>query len=204
MKKNSGFTLAEILVVLGVLSIVGVLVLTIFTRNLRGSNKSQIISAIKENGQSILETMDKTIRNADNVVCIRTASLPNSITISNITSVKEGLYTRFRIRADSSKVTTGSIQQDNPLPTPQEIADPNLFVDRVCDPNNPMIGAIVLTDTNTKTGVSLVNGSFNLNKQAGFKDLINVRFALSPGKDAPPSITGQIDAVTFETTIQLR
>lgn len=204
MKKNSGFTLAEILVVIGVLSIMGVLVLTIFTRSLRGNNKSQIISAIKENGQSILESLDKTIRNADNVVCIRTTSMPNSMTISSLTYVKDGVYTRFRIRADSSKVTTGFIQQDKPVPSQQETADPKLFVERVCDPNNPMFQAIVLTDTNTQTGISLVNGAFNVNKQAGFKDVINIRFVLAPGKDAPSSITGQIDPVTFETTIQLR
>ena len=82
---KKGFTLVEILVVIAILSVLGVLILTIFTRTLRGSNKSQIIGKIKQNGQSVLEQMDKTVRNSDKVVCVIS---------SNLVVVKNGIYTR--------------------------------------------------------------------------------------------------------------
>lgn len=200
--KKSGFTLAEILVVIGVLSVVGIIVLIIFSRTLRGNNKSQILTAIKENGQSVLENMDKTIRGADNVVC------PVATTLSSNTLVifKDGVYTRYRLVPQSGNCGGGSngmIQQDIVTPSAQE-ADPVLFRNRICAIADPQVGAITLTDTNINTGVSLTAGSFTLNKSSGFKDIVTINFVLNPGVCAPPAVSGQIDPVTFQTTIQLR
>lgn len=196
--KKYGFTLIEVLVVIGVLSVIAVLILTIFSRSLRGNNKAQILSAIKQNGQSVLENMDKTIRNADNVVCpAEKFSDPRTLVVRS-----EGIYTRYRFTDD------GKIKQDNPVKqtdetTGQEETEAK-FVDRVCLFTDPMPEAVILTDTNTKTGVLVENGLFERNKSAGFSDQLKVKFDLSPGKDAPEAVAGQIDAVSFETTIQLR
>lgn len=191
---NKGFTLIEIIVVIGILSIIGVIVLTIFSRTLKGNNKAQILSSIKQNGQGALENIDKNIRNADNLVC----SSPSNTTVV----VKNGIYTRFRfIISDINN--NGSIVTDNPTP---QILDttPQLFVNRVCNPTDPMNSATILTDTNPQTGVSLVSGSFSTSKLAGFKDAVTVSFVLASGVKAPSAISGEIDTVTFETTIQLR
>ncbi len=190
MKK--GFTLAEVLVVIGVLSVVGIIVLTIFTRTLRGNNKSQILTAIKENGQSVLENLDKSVRNADNIVCA-----------AGFTMVifKDGAYTRYRF-VSSSAFSNGSIQQDIASPSAEE-SDPRLFVNRVCNPADPMNGTS-LTDTNPQTGVSLSSGSFTLNKGVGYKDTVTINFVLKPGFGAFQAVAGQIDPITFQTTTQLR
>lgn len=199
-----GFTLVELLVVVAVLSIAGILVLTIFTRSLRGSNKSQIISNIKQNGQSVLENMDKTIRNADNVVCASS---------NNLVVVNRGTYTRYRFINPSplsNPPVNGFIQKDNP--EKQNVADSNPprqetdpeFVNRVCDSNNPMLQATALTDINTKTGVSVENGLFTRGRQAGSKDSVTIKFNLLPGVSAPAAIVGQIEPVSFQTTVQLR
>lgn len=188
MKK--GFTLLEIVVVIGVLSIVGVIILTIFTRTLKGNNKAQILVAIKQNGQSVLENMSQTIRNADILAC-----MVNSTNSSTIAVVKNGIYTRYRISfpSDSACRPNGCILSDNPFVSPT-----------LCEAADPMTSAQILTDTNPQTGVSVKNGSFTTNKSAGFKDSVMINFVLGPGIQAPKAISGQIDDVSFETTVQLR
>lgn len=196
--KKYGFTLIEVLVVIGVLSLIAVLILTIFSRSLRGNNKAQILSAIKQNGQSVLENIDKTIRGSDNVVCPATSG-------STLVVRSGGIYTRYRFTDD------GKIKQDNPVKQDVENSDPPRqetdaeLVNRVCTFDILMPPeAVILTDTNTKTGVLVENGLFERNKSAGFSDQLKVKFDLSPGEGAPEAVAGQIDAVSFETTIQLR
>ncbi len=202
-KISNAFTLVEILVVISVLSIVGVIILTIFTRTLKGNNKAQILSAIKQNGQAVLENMDKTIRGADNIVCI-------SLSKDTIVVVQGGVYTRYRFIAPIKPDTAnGLIQQANPVQI-NASGDFKLFKDNVCadpmgtdTPGGNLINT--LTDTNLQSGVSVENGSFeNKNPLAGFKDAVAIKFQLTPGLKAPPAVAGQIDAVNFETTVQLR
>lgn len=200
---KKGFTLVEVLVVIAILAIAGTFILTIFTSSLRGSNKSQIVSSIKQNGQSVLETMDKTIRNSDNMVCV------SSPTNNTLVIVKDGIYTRYRFIAPSpspSPTVNGLIQQDNPakqIVLGSEETDPE-FVNRVCALGDPMQGVNTLTGTNPQTGVSVENGLFTRTRQPGSKDSVTIKFDLSPGISAPAVVAGQIDPVTFQTTIQLR
>lgn len=207
MKTEHGFTLAEVLVVMAIVAIVGLIMVVTFTNTLRGSNKSQILAVIKQNGQAVLENMDKTIRNADNVVCV--GSTPNTLVI-----VKNGVYTRYRVTLNNDGAATapascigtggnGCIIWDNPTPEISEIT-PQSFINRVCNPTDLMSAAQILTDTNTQTGVKVHSGSFSLSKSAGFKTAVTVKFQLKPGADAPSVVAGQIDPVEFQTTIGLR
>lgn len=205
---NKGFTLVEILVTMAIVAIVGLILVTIFTNTLRGSTKSQILAVIKQNGQSVLENMDKTIRNSDNVVCKGTP------TNNTIVVVKNGVYTRYRIvlptdgaaTAPSSCVGSGKngcIVVDNPTPSISETTPPP-FINRVCGSNDPMSSANILTDTNTQTGVKVESGSFNLSPLPGYKNAATIVFSLKAGVAANQSIAGQIDPVEFKTTIGLR
>ena len=45
-----GFTLIEMIVVVAVLIIMGAILSQIFSNTLRGSNKAQVLSSIKQNG----------------------------------------------------------------------------------------------------------------------------------------------------------
>lgn len=191
-----GFTLVEMLVVIAVLSIVGLLVLTIFTRTLRGSNKAQIVLTIKQNGLAVLETIDKTIRNSDSVVCI-SENPDNTIVVHKD---EDNLYTRYRFVVDSTGVANGLILQDNPQKGASEVD--GQFISRICAPLDSMSGAHILTDTNPLTGVSLISGSFT--RSVGIKNLITIQFVLAPGANAPPAVAGQIDPITFQTTIERR
>lgn len=193
-----GFTLVELLVVIGVLSIVGILVLNIFAQSLRGSNKAQILSSMKKNGESILQTMDKNIRDSDNLVCVGTSATTND----TIVVVNEGKYTRFRFIAPTSSAN-GKIQQDSPNPLPVPSNDPNYSQAYLC--SEPLNQPLTLTDTNPQTGTSLYSGSFTKQTaKAGYKDIITIQFSLKPGVKAPSSVSGQIDDVAFATSIGLR
>ncbi len=212
--REQGFTLVEILVVMVITAIVGTILVIIFANTLRGSNKSQVLAVIKQNGQAVLENMDKTIRGADNVVCPSSSSDTMAI-------VKNGTYIRYRFVAPPpSNTSNGLIQQD--IPVKQDVTGSNPlrketdteFISRICgslDPMSAATGLIILTDTNIQTGVSVVNcilsdckPVFVRNKSAGFKDQITIQFNLKPGIGVPPAISSQIDPVAFQTTIGLR
>lgn len=196
--KKCGFTLIETLVVIGVLSVIGMIILNVFSRSLRGSNKSQILGSIQQNGRQVLENIDKTVRGADNIVC-PALTLPDRRTLVVRSA---GTYTRYRFAQDNT------IKQDNPLKqtdqaSGEEETDP-AFVNRICLFNDPMPLPSILTDTNPKTGVRVIGGQFLRNRSAGFSDQLTIKFDLKPGSGAPEAVAGQIDPVHFETTIQLR
>lgn len=207
MKK--GFTLVEILVVIAIVAIMGIILVAIFTNTLRGSNKAQVLAVIKQNGQAVLEDMDKTIRGADNVLCPDIIPPTTSTTSTNlvVVSVSTGVYTRYRF-INSTSNTNGLLQQDKPSKrtddsTGSEETDV-VFKNRVCNPNDPMTQLTVLTDTNAQSGVSVTNGSFTKSEQPGSEDSVTVKFDLDHGVGVPAALAGQIDPVTFQTTIQLR
>ena len=210
---NKGFTLIELLIVIVVLSTAGLLVLTIFTNSLRGSNKAQISSSIQKNGRNVLDTMDKTIRNSDNLVCIST---PNH---STLVVVKDGIYTRYKFIPPAPVVNptiNGKIVIDNPVKdkniigldpsTNDEYTDP-AFKNKICAESDPD-PSVALTDTDPETGVSITapaGGIFsNPNPSAGFKNQVKIEFFVSQGVLASPLLTGQIDPVNFVTTVNLR
>lgn len=198
MKKN-GFTLVEIIVVMAITAMVGTILVIIFINTLRGSNKAQILSVIKQNGQIVLENMDKTIRNADDVVCRSTDG--NTLVVVN-----NGIYTRFRL-VPPTLTANGSIQQDFPVQPSEKYME--VFLRDICYGTDPLIAAQYLTHSSLQTGVSVRNVSlseplFTRNQQDGLKDSITISFLLAPAIGSPTVVVSQIDPVSFQTTIGLR
>lgn len=193
MKK--GFTLIEMIVVIGIIAVLGIILTEVFVRSLRGNNKTQVLAIIKQNGQAVLETMDKNLRGSDALLCPDTQG-------DTMVAIKDGIYTRHRIIVESVG-TNGVIQKDNPSPQVGETQE--LFATRVCASSDPLTSPITtLTDANTLSGTSIKSGNFTRNKVAGFRDLITISFVLGPAVSAGGALTGQIDPVTFQTTVQLR
>lgn len=191
----------ELLVVIGVVAIMGALLTEIFYRSLRGGNKSQLITVIKQNGQSVLENMDKNIRAADHIVCPTTATSDTLVVEDSDVTAKGEVYTRFRFIPEGA--TNGSIQQDQPVQVAPETL--TAFLTRICSSSDPLISPTILTDTNTRVGVSVPLGAqFTRGRLAGFKDLVTINFSLKPGVAAPKALADQIDPVVFTTTIELR
>src|SRR3990172_4498363 len=174
-----GFTLAEILVVIAIIAVVGTIMVAIFINTLRGSNKSQVLSVIKQNGQAVLENMDKVIRGADNVVC--NTSDKKTLVVTNTDETGKVTYTRFRL-IGSTASANGSIQQDFPVqPTIPPKDDITEFARVVCtDPmgTDSIIPIQTLTDTNTQTGVSVDSsgGLFTIEPSSVSNNTVTVKF----------------------------
>src|SRR3990167_3837277 len=62
-QRRHGFTLIEFLVVLGILALTVSSTLLFLTSVLRGSNKANVIAEVKQNGQVVLESSERQIRN---------------------------------------------------------------------------------------------------------------------------------------------
>lgn len=203
MKIEHGFTIAELLVVIAITAIIGTIMVAIFTNTLRGSNKSQILANIKQNGQAVLENMDKTVREADNVVCTdRSVEDYDTLVVVN-----DGNYTRYRIRIDNGSVQQAFLIQPPPPASKSDITE---FLRGICTDAMGIDAISVqdLIDNNTQTGVSIgrVSGSkfFTRDSVPGLKDSVTIKFQLGPPIGAPDIIRGQIDPVVFRTTVQLR
>lgn len=75
MKRNrlfahrQGFTLVELMVVVGITITVGVMVANIFAINLRTTAKNRALTEVKQSGDYALSIMERMIRNSEAVDC---------------------------------------------------------------------------------------------------------------------------------------
>ncbi|MBM3205689.1 type II secretion system protein [Candidatus Shapirobacteria bacterium] len=67
-KQTHGFTLVEILIVVGILGIIAAVGTNVFFTTFRGSTKTKVLTKVKQNGDYALSTMERLIRNAQEVV----------------------------------------------------------------------------------------------------------------------------------------
>ncbi len=201
LKGNRGFTLMEVLIVIALLSTVGLTLTLIFTRTLRGSSKAQVLSEMKQNGQSVLDSVSNVIRSADNVVCPTAGSSANTVV-----TVKNGTYTRYRLIRPTSgaSAANGYFAQDNPVST----TGPLGYNSTMCNDNDALsANFLTLTDRDSVTGVSVDmvgTGAFLVNTPAGYLPTVTVQFMVNPGVAAPTTLSSQITPQTFQTTVQIR
>ena len=215
-KSQLGFTLIEALVVVLIIGVLGFMLSDLLTRTFRGSNKTQLIGSIKQNGQLALNTLDYTIRNSERVICppsntssVTTDSTQPGATIALIATVKNGKYSVFwfnppkltstlengyiaRLDTNTDPITNGSC-------LPPTDTTSSLYPER----NNK----VYLTDINPNSGVSLKPGSFFYRSSLpGAKDKIEVSFELGPGENLKGSFDNQIGqgGVIFNTSIEIR
>lgn len=193
-----GFTLIEMLVVIAVLSVMGAVLTEVFVRTSRANAKTQVVAIIKQNGQAALETMDKTTRNATEVLCpIASDTASDTLVVSKISELTQAKeFFRFKYTAPTSAVN-GKITQDNPTTF-------NPATDCTAAQTSP----VNLTDTNTQKGVSIsspdAGGPFIRNISPGYNNTVAIRFTVGRAVLSPAAIAGQIDPVEFKTTVVLR
>ncbi len=202
-KKDHGFSLVEALVVAGVIAVLGLVLVQLLTRILKGGNKTQVISLIKQNGQVALNTIDTTVRQSDNVIC------PDKNTSGNILVIlKNGSFTR--IWFVTGNASDGYIAMDNP-----SVSDPT-------QANNPIIPnpnflcnlttvAPTIIQTLTAPGsVSLLTSpapQFIRSSSSGSTDLLNIQFDLGPSKLLGATAENQVgtnNSVHFTDSVGLR
>ena len=109
LSSPAGFTLIELLVVMSIFAVIGVLIISILFITLRGSNKSESVSIVKQNGTFALSQMVKQIRYAkslDNpLTCVPTSNTPTL----TITSLADNGQTTFSCPTNlNSPITSNS------------------------------------------------------------------------------------------------
>ncbi len=67
INNQKGFTLIEILVVITIIGILTGITADIFIQIVRGSNKANVVTEIKQNGDNILNQLERAIRNAEEI-----------------------------------------------------------------------------------------------------------------------------------------
>lgn len=198
---SQGFTLIETIVVIAVAGIIGVILTDTITQVYRSQNKSNSLNQIKQNGQTALDYIDKTIRNADRVICLSNSQF--TVSPFNIPSVvviaKQGNFTRFmfRIPKDNTIKENGHIAVDYPN-TNMNNNDPDYCTGLVAvtEPN-----VVKLTNSDQQTGISVLSGSFTKTSTPGFKDVITIQFTASTG---PSGLAETQSGVQFKTAVELR
>src|SRR4030042_3325045 len=87
---NKGFTLIELLVVMGILSLTIGSILLFLTSTLKGSNQANVTSEVKQNGQAILDSLERQIRNASDATQTLDSDLPDEASNGITLTFKEG------------------------------------------------------------------------------------------------------------------
>ncbi len=178
---KKGFTLIEIVVVMGLLAFVTGSALILLTNILRGNNQGNVNAEVKQNGQAVLDTLDSQIRNAEDVVPFS----PMGATGGGFKLLKGDNPFLHVFCVNESGQTNGWIGTSL-LPPPN--------VD----------STTTLTNIDPVSGVSIKNCSFKpIAKTSSDPALLSISFDVSQGVSAPSR--QDFNATShFQTTISLR
>lgn len=208
MRNKKGFTLIEILVVVVLLSILGLILTNVLTQVLRGQNKINVVSLVKQNGQLVLDKLSGEIRSAEKVLCVgQTTTSPNN----TIVLFRNGNYIRFKfIQPLPEGVPTANGYFQKNVFTPEDIPDGIINDEMLCTTND-LGQSSFLTDKDDKSGISIdydgTNPIFNIQTpQAGFPDVILIKFRAEAGVKAgkTPESTVAEEGVLFTTAASVR
>lgn len=187
---SSGFTLVELLVVIGVLGVVTGTALLFLTSILRGSNQARIVAEVKQNGQIVLDSIDRKIRNAQGIRAI----VPPAGSASAIELVlNEGNLSLACFNPVSSPAQNGWIGVSSfpggpyiSLTNKDEVDGINIICD--WDLTSPGVDTFVFLGTVTDP----------------YPQVVKVNFKVKQAVNAPTRADFQIIEQLFSTTISLR
>lgn len=195
-KVKLGFTLIELLVVLGILASTVGAALLLLTSVLRGTNQGNVTAEVKQNGQVVLDSLEKQIRGALDARLLSSAERPNGSLNALVVTLASGGYLYVACfdsvpgsangwigTAASFSATSPSIGLYQTLTNRDNIAG----VDVVCGPCPP---------TCTFGVILASSGSLN-------PPIVKVGFTVNQGVKAP-SRQDFLANARFETTISLR
>lgn len=207
---NKGFTLVETLVMIGIVGIVGVILTTTLVQIFQGQSKASLISQIKQNGQVVMDEIDRQIRLSEKIICLSKRNTvssdpndPNNSVINDpnaydtIVFQKKGVFTRI-IFFPKNSAENGYIGEDHPTS--------NYKLDACNATLGDSSGVVTkLTNSDPVNGISIIQGKFSkIAPSAGVKDIIGIEFALTPGEKAKLLPENANLNVKFKTTVELR
>jgi len=110
IKKNTGFTLMEVLVVSGIMALFALTVISVFLSTIRGGTKAQLLQSVHQDGDFALERMAAMIRNGSEADCLGdfTITNPDGRTTTFTRVEDDSIY---RIASNSSQFLTGKVAE---------------------------------------------------------------------------------------------
>lgn len=184
--RKTGYTLIEFLVVVGILALVVGSTTLFLTSVLRGTNKSNVTGEVKQNGQVVLDSLERQIRGASDVVWMSSSYI---ILVRN---------DDLPLHIQCFGQTSGSSPKNG------RIGIVKAAVDQV----SSMASYVSISNDDVISGVNIVNCQFNyipadLSSGAGAPGLVSVEFEATQAINAPSRVEFQANA-KFATTISLR
>ncbi|OGD84974.1 hypothetical protein A3B51_00280 [Candidatus Curtissbacteria bacterium RIFCSPLOWO2_01_FULL_41_18] len=187
---KAGFTLIEFLVVLGILAVTVSSTVLFLNSVLKGSNQSTITAEVKQNGQVVLDSVERQIRGAKDATTCFSAPCPpppyNHIKLVRV-DPDAPLHIKCFSPTSSKNGRIATATGDSP-PDSQ-------YVD--------------LTNTDKINGANITNCDFRA-FPAGFSAegqampaVVSIKFIVSQGLEAP-SRQDYVASVSLQTTISLR
>jgi prepilin-type N-terminal cleavage/methylation domain-containing protein len=211
MKRDRGFTLVELIIVVSITTLLGLIMTDVLIQTLRGETKAKLVSTVKQNGQVILENLVNQIRQSEKVICVGD-NISSPVT-DTIVIFKQGSYIRYRMVAPSplaDPTANGYIAfdtftaDDYPLISEDRCNDVTLIASRTS----------YLTDTDPTKGISIfpsgeVGYTDNIFKRVvipGFNDAVDIKFRASAGVTAGSAyeVTVKEGGILFNTTVGVR
>ena len=183
-----GFTLVEVLVVLGILSIVVGSSLIFLTSVIKGTNQANVTAEVKQNGQIVFDTLERQVRNATNVQIIST----NFIKL--IRSGKDPLYLKcFPSVSETSNGWIGtSVRSESAIPpTPADVDFTSLTN------NTDLVSGVDIVCSTGPPGFDVIPSSSTA------PPIVTINFTVNQGIKAP-SRQDFVANAQFQTTISLR
>ena len=126
MKKNSGFTLIELVLYVAIASIVLGAFLTVYTSVYQLRQKNQAVSEVEQQGQQVMQQISQTLRNAAAVTSPATGASSSALTLQTyssgtnptILSLSSGAVmdlegTSSAVSLSSAKITVSSLSFQN-------------------------------------------------------------------------------------------
>ena len=207
---EKGFTLVELIVVVGIMGILGVIFTNTLIQSLRGQSKVKVINEVKQNGQVILDRLSSDIRQAEKIVCRgkNTDNKSNSPenAYDTIVVVRSGTYSRFRLITPTS-ITNGFIERSDF--GAENITSPNAEV-LLCSTPGSIGSTYILSNLDSISGVAInydgVNPVFVWESSPGYSDVVTIKFRAFQGVKAGSLFESSVseEGVSFATTIQVR
>lgn len=194
---SHGFTLIEFLIVIGILSLSVGSIILLLTTVLRGANQTNINAEVKQNGQAVLDVIERELRGASGVVGLTPGQLGTANSGIEITrSDKPNLY----VVCKNEYIDPGNAENNT-----------NGWIGIAEDDSAPsdLAGYNRLTNGDTKSGVNILcavvrSKAFQVHRDANNNATgVAIYFSAQQAINAPSRVDFIAEA-QFQTTIALR
>lgn len=108
-----GYTLVELLAVIGILSVISVIVVTVTFITLRGSQKSDTLEIVRQNGDTAMTQMVRSIRYAKSMDVPTSCTIPTALQSVTISSLLDNAQTTYSCSNNTIASNSASLINTN-------------------------------------------------------------------------------------------